>query len=139
MNFNLEIISPEKKIFSGEVEKVTLPSTEGIITVLARHMPLVAPLMVGEVELKTKDEVINLSIGKGVFFVSGNSATLLIEDVSSSDQISEEKVIEAKMRAEELIKKGIKGEEKLQAMYMLRKSLVDLNMIRKRKKGIYRG
>ena len=134
MNFNLEIISPEKKLFLGEAERITLPTIEGMITVLAHHMPTVTPLTIGEVEIKTKERMMNFSIGKGVFFVSGNNASLLIEDVASADEISEEKVEQAKEKAEELIKQGIIGEEKLQAMYALRKSLVDLKIARKRKK-----
>ena len=38
----LEILSPEQKLFSGEVESVTLPGTLGEFTVLKRHAPLIA-------------------------------------------------------------------------------------------------
>jgi F-type H+-transporting ATPase subunit epsilon len=133
MNFLIEIVSLTGTLYSGEVEKLTLPSTEGEMTVHARHMPIIAPLDVGEVIVKTPEKTLNLSIGKGVFEFSDGRARLLIEDVTSADDISEELVIEAKKRAEELIAKGIKGEEKTQAQYALRKSLVDLKLLRRKR------
>ncbi len=137
MNYHIDIVSLTGSIYSGEVASVTLPSTEGEMTVLARHMPIVAPLTVGEVVIDTPDKILNLSIGKGVFSFSHGRGRLLIEDVAFADEISEEKVLVAKRMAEELIAKGIKGEEKVRAMYSLRKSLFDLTLVRRRKKKIF--
>jgi F-type H+-transporting ATPase subunit epsilon len=134
MNFALDIVSLTGKIYSGEASKLTLPTREGEITVLARHMPLVAPLTVGEIVVKTPDKEFDLAIGKGIFSMDNNTATLLIEDVTAADDISEEKAIEAKDKAEKLLAQGIKGEERLQVLYALRRSLVDLKVVRRRKK-----
>lgn len=134
MNFTADIVSITGKIYSGEIQKLILPTREGEITVLGRHMPLVAPLTVGEIVVKTPDREFNLAIGKGIFSFDQNKATLLIEDVTSADDISEEKAVEAKEKAEKLLAQGIKGEEKLQALYLLRRSLVDLKIMRRHKK-----
>lgn len=134
MNFHIDIVSLTGTLYSGEIEKVTVPSTEGEMTVLARHMPIVAPLGVGEVTVKTPKETLNLSIGKGVFEFSSGAARLLIEDVESADEISEQNALEAKKRAEELLAKGIKGEEKREVLYQLRKSLIDLKIARRKKR-----
>lgn len=136
MGLHLDIITPDKKIFSGEVVKIVLPSQEGQITVLPKHMPLVTALEVGEVIVQAPKETMNFSIGKGIFSINDNNASLLIEDVLASEEISEEKAIEAKKLAEELIKKGIGPEEKKAAIYSLRKSLVDLKLVRKKKRKI---
>jgi F-type H+-transporting ATPase subunit epsilon len=134
MNFQLDVVSVTGSIFSGEVKKVILPGISGEMTVFARHMPIVSPLTTGEVIVITEQEEISLSIGKGVFSFDSGRARLLIEDVTSADKISEERTLEAKKKAEELLAKGIKGEEKQQVMYQLRKSLVDLKIVRRKKK-----
>jgi len=134
MNFQLDVVSVTGTIFSGEVKEVILPGVSGEIGVLARHMPLVTPLTVGEVIVKTPDETISLSIGKGVFSYDSGKGRLLIEDVASADEVSEERALEAKKKAEEILAKGVSGEEKTAAMYQLRKSLVDLKLVKRKKK-----
>ncbi|OGM28287.1 ATP synthase F1 subunit epsilon [Candidatus Woesebacteria bacterium RIFCSPLOWO2_01_FULL_39_61] len=136
MNFHIDIVSLQGSIYSGEASEVILPSTEGEITVLSRHMPIVTTLTLGEVVVKTPTDTINLLIGKGVFSFSDGLGRLLVEDVRFSDEISEEKVLEAKKTAEELIEKGVKGEEKERAAYALRKSLFDLKIVRRKKKRL---
>lgn len=134
MNFQLDVVGITGNFFSGEAKEVTLPGVSGEITVLARHMPIVTPLDTGEVIVRTEGETFSFSIGKGIFAYDGGIARLLIEDVTAADAISETRVLEAKKKAEELLAKGIKGEEKLQVLYQLRKSLVDLKIVRRRKK-----
>ena len=136
MNFPLEVVSITGEIFSGEVSKVTLPGVVGELTALARHMPVVVPLVTGEVSLKTDGKILSYSIGKGVFSYDGKIGRLLIEDATAADEISEERAIEAKRKAEDLLAKGIKGEEKIQAQYLLRRSLIDLKIARRKRKII---
>lgn len=134
MNFQLEVVSVSGSVFSGEVKEITLPGISGEITVLARHMPIVTPLTTGEVIVRSSEEAFSLSIGKGVFSYDFGIGRLLIEDVTAADEISEERTLEAKRRAEELLAKGVKGEEKSTVLYQLRKSLVDLKIVRRKKK-----
>lgn len=137
MNFHIDIVSLRGSIYSGDASELILPSIEGEIAVLAKHMPMVTTLTVGEVVVKTPGDSIHLSIGKGVFSFSKGTGRLLIEDEAFSDELSEEKILEAKRVAEELIAKGVKGEEKTRAMYALRKSLFDLKIVRRKKKRVF--
>jgi len=134
-NFHIDILTLDREIFSGEAKSVTLPGVEGVLTVLAKHMALVTPLIAGEVIYKDADnkETV-LSIGKGVFSTDGKVAHLLVEDASYASEISEEKALEARRRAEELIKQGVSKEEKEAAFYQYRKSLVDIRVARKLKR-----
>ena len=84
MNFNFDIISPKGKLFSGDVKQVTLPSSTGELTILARHMPFVCCINIGKVEVRTEKEILKYSIGKGFFSIEGNQSTLLVEDVLST-------------------------------------------------------
>ncbi|MCD8182290.1 MAG: ATP synthase F1 subunit epsilon [Bacteroides sp.] len=52
---HLDIVSPEKEIFSGEVESVTLPGTIGSFTILPQHAPIVSALQAGKLAYVTED------------------------------------------------------------------------------------
>ncbi|HIW19799.1 MAG TPA: ATP synthase F1 subunit epsilon [Candidatus Alistipes pullicola] len=78
----LEILSPEQKLFSGEVESVTLPGTLGEFTVLKRHAPLISSLNQGEIKyrLKNGDEQ-RVAIRNGFVEVLKNHVSVCIEEV----------------------------------------------------------
>ncbi len=78
----LEILSPEQKLFSGEVESVTLPGTLGEFTVLKRHAPLISSLNQGEIKyrLKNGDEQ-RVAIQNGFVEVLKNHVSVCIEEV----------------------------------------------------------
>ena len=78
----LEILSPEQKLFSGEVESVTLPGTLGEFTVLKRHAPLISSLNQGEIKyrLKNGDEQ-RVAIRNGFVKVLKNHVSVCIEEV----------------------------------------------------------
>ena len=78
----LEILSPAQKLFSGEVESVTLPGTLGEFTVLKRHAPLISSLNQGEIKyrLKNGDEQ-RVAIRNGFVEVLKNHVSVCIEEV----------------------------------------------------------
>lgn len=134
MTFALSIVDTKRSIYSGEAKKLTIPALAGEMTVLSHHMPIVTPVLVGEVHLETPTEEIVLTIGKGIFSMDKNSATLLIEDARYTEEISETAAEEAKMKAEEIIQKGVTGPDLEAAVAGLRRSLIDLKTVRKRRK-----
>ena len=76
----LEILTPEKKIFSGEVYGVQLPGIEGLFEVLDRHAPLVCALKNGKLKiLKDKTNTDSYTIQSGFVEVLNNKATVLVE------------------------------------------------------------
>ena len=76
----LEILTPERKIFSGEVYGVQLPGIAGSFEVLEKHAPLVSALKAGNLKiLKDKTSTINYSIQSGFVEVINNKATVLVE------------------------------------------------------------
>jgi F-type H+-transporting ATPase subunit epsilon len=78
---NLEILTPEKKLFSREVYGVQLPGVEGLFEVLDRHAPLVGALKAGRLKvLKDRNEhVIYFDIQGGFVEVLNNKVTVLVE------------------------------------------------------------
>jgi F-type H+-transporting ATPase subunit epsilon len=78
----LEIITPDKKIFEGEVNSATFPGADGSFQVLNDHAPLISLLNDGVVEYKSKDLVQQLRITGGVVEVLKNKVILLADSVT---------------------------------------------------------
>lgn len=78
----LEIITPEKKVFNGEVAIATFPGADGSFQVLNGHAPLVSLLKEGIVEYKSKDIKNQLKITGGVVEVLGNKVVLLADGLA---------------------------------------------------------
>ena len=71
---NLEIITPEKKLFSGEVNMVQLPGTKGSFEILNNHAPIISTLEKGIIRVKDKEkEILSLEIQGGVIDGIGHS------------------------------------------------------------------
>jgi len=84
---NLEILTPERKLVSGDVYGVQLPGVEGSFEVLERHAPLVAALKAGRLKI-LKDKQNHLAfynIQSGFVEVINNSVTVLVEGASSTE------------------------------------------------------
>lgn len=80
----LEILTPEKKLYSGEVYGVQLPGIDGLFEILDKHAPLVSALREGKLKiLVDKNESENYSIRGGFVEVLQNKATVLVEGATS--------------------------------------------------------
>jgi F-type H+-transporting ATPase subunit epsilon len=76
----LEILTPEKKLYSGDVYGVQLPGVDGLFEVLDKHAPLVSALSKGSVKiLKNKTSTESYTITGGFVEVLNNKATVLVE------------------------------------------------------------
>ncbi|NJN41262.1 MAG: ATP synthase F1 subunit epsilon [Flammeovirgaceae bacterium] len=78
----LEIITPEKKIFEGEVSLASFPGSDGSFQVLNNHAPLISILKEGVVEYKTEKQREQVKISGGVVEVLNNKVILLADGVS---------------------------------------------------------
>jgi len=82
---NLEILTPEKKIFSGEVYGVQLPGIGGVFEVLEKHAPIVSALKAGNLKIiKDKNTTTQYKIQGGFVEVINNKATVLVEGAKES-------------------------------------------------------
>ena len=80
----LEILTPEKKLYSGEVYGIQLPGITGLFEVLDQHAPLVSALGKGNLKiLKDKNTSENYSIQSGFVEVLNNKVTVLVEGASA--------------------------------------------------------
>ena len=76
----LEILTPERRLYSGDVYGVQLPGIDGKFEVLNRHAPLVSALGKGNIKvIRDKNTISNFSIESGFVEVLNNKATVLVE------------------------------------------------------------
>lgn len=76
---SLKIVSPEKRVFEGEVENLRVPGTLGSFEILIDHAPIVSSLEPGKVEYTTKDGKQSLMIDGGFVEVRKNEISLCVE------------------------------------------------------------
>ena len=81
MKLHLNIVSPEKQIFDGDVDSVTLPATLGRFTILPHHAPIVSSLSRGKIIFLTGNEEQSVEIEGGVVDMSDNRVDVCVEMV----------------------------------------------------------
>ena len=86
----LEIITPQKKVFEGEVSAASFPGTSGYFQILNNHAPMVSSIAKGKVAYKTKDDETVIWVQGGVVEILNNRVTLLADKVLDEDEIEEE-------------------------------------------------
>ena len=101
---NLQIITPEKIAYEGEVEQVTLPTKDGEITILADHIPLISTMKHGELTIKNGDEEVLMAVCNGFIEVKKNHITILTDIAERAEDIDEKRAQKAKERAQESLK-----------------------------------
>lgn len=81
---NLEILTPEHKVFSGDVKGILLPGAEGYFEVLENHAPMIASLGKGKMKImKDKNNTEVFEISGGFVEVLNNKTSVLIEDATA--------------------------------------------------------
>ena len=96
----LEIVTPEKMAFTGEVEEVTVPGTEGEFGVLRGHEAILTSVDIGELSFTIDGKKAYYAVNTGYVEVTAEKVTLLIETAERSDTIDKDRAERAKERAE---------------------------------------
>lgn len=132
----LEIVTPEKVVFSGKVDYLVGAGTEGVIGILPKHIPFLSRLEPGELKIITEGKkTIYMALAGGFIQVEPpDKVTILADTAVRAESIDEAKVIEAQKRAEGLLAKKLSDVEFVKAEASLRKSLAELRVLRRRRK-----
>src|SRR5580700_1756232 len=107
----LEIVTPEAKTFSDDVDMVTLTGGEGEMGILPQHMPLMTQLVAGEITAVKGTEHIFLAVGDGFVQVTGDRVSILTDMAIRAESIDEAAAEEARQRAEARLAEKITGED----------------------------
>jgi len=133
-----ELVSLDGVKFSEEVYEVTLPTMDGQIGVLPKHMPLISVAKAGVILVRRnavdRDDMREVyAISGGAIEVSGSTLRVLVDEANASDDISEDEAKAAMERAEKL-----KSEAKDQVSLDQAQSLIDRSAVRLQVAGMKR-
>lgn len=133
MKFLLEIITPERQAFAKEIESLLVPTRNGMIGVLAHHVPLFSVLTEGEVKITADNKEYFLVIGGGFMEVASSHVTILVSRAMHADELNGAEIKKAQEAAKTILARRVKGMELAQAQAMLRRSTLELKVLRRRK------
>lgn len=98
----LEIISPEKKVYSGSIKSVTIPGTKGNFQVLYNHAPLISTFEIGVIKLELPDNSTKIfTTSGGSAEILNNKVLILSDTIEPMENIDVERAKKSKGRAEE--------------------------------------
>mgnify|MGYP000922257672 FL=1 len=104
----LEIVTPEKLAYSGTVDEVTCPGSEGEFGVLRGHASLLSAIKFGELSFLKDGKRVSYAVNTGYAEVTGSKVTVLVETAERADQIDVERARRAKEAAEQKLAKFAK-------------------------------
>lgn len=127
----LEIVTPEAKTFSDDVDVVTLTGSEGEMGIFPQHMPLMTQLVAGEIHARKGAENIFLAVGDGFIQVTGEKVSILTDMAVRAENIDEAKAEESRKRAEARLAEKLSDEELASVNASLAHSLAQLKVKRR--------
>jgi F-type H+-transporting ATPase subunit epsilon len=104
--FQLEIVTPEKKVVATSAEEVQIPGKNGYLGILPGHAPLITELAVGEITFRENATEQRLAVAWGFAEVLPDKVTILAETAERPSEIDVERARKAKARAEQRLASG---------------------------------
>ena len=132
----LEIVTPETKAYSDDVDMVVLPAVEGEMGVYPMHVPLMTQIHPGELMVMKSGQRSYLAVGEGFVEITQTRVSVLT-DMAIDEQAIDEGAAEAavKRAQEAMARKDLGGEESAAVQAALAKSLAQLH-VKRRRRGV---
>ncbi len=127
----LEILTIDRKVFDDDIDAVTVPAIDGVITVLPRHVPLMTALGLGELRIRKGEELIPMVLGGGIMQVNPQHVFILADLAERAEDIDEATAEEARRKAEKLLEQKATKTDSVKAEVSLRQELARLKLVRK--------
>lgn|SRR5690625_340963 len=103
----VDVVSAERSLFSGEAKFVSLPGEVGELGILPGHTPLITRIRPGTVKVVlTDDQEEHIFVAGGVLEVQPNQVTVLADTALRADELDQAKALEARQRAQEALEKA---------------------------------
>lgn len=131
--FMLEIISPERVFYKGQVSFVEMTTSEGEIGVYKNHIPMTNILEPGIVSIHEEGEVKEAAVHSGFVVILQDSVKIMAEIVEWPDEIDANRAKEAKLRAERRLKEGGSEVNVARAEAALKRSIARITLCEHRK------
>jgi F-type H+-transporting ATPase subunit epsilon len=133
MKLALEIITPTKVVLSEEVDEVTIPTTDGEISILPNHVNLLTKIAAGEMVIRKGNKSDLFAITGGFLEILNSHVNVLADYAIHADDIEVAKVEEAKERAQKAMKEKLTEEDFRVVNAELAKALLQIKVAHKRK------
>jgi F-type H+-transporting ATPase subunit epsilon len=130
----LEIVTPEAKIYSEDVEMVTLTGIDGEMGIYPLHMPLMTQLVAGEIIVRKGGENIFLAVGDGFVQVTSERVAVLTDMAVRAENIDEAAAEQALQRAEARLAQKLSDEEAATVQASLIQATAQLKVKQRHKK-----
>lgn len=133
--FNLEVVTPERVVYSEEVNMLIARAVDGDIGILANHSPLISALKIGVLRLKTGDSYNHIAISGGGFMeVNPEKVTILADSAEKPGEIDKDRATKAKERAEERLGSQREDVDQVRAEAALRRAVTRLEILEREKR-----
>jgi F-type H+-transporting ATPase subunit epsilon len=129
----VDIVTPERRLLSQEVDMVTVPGVDGYMGILRGHAPLLSTLDIGEIVLRKGNDVQYIAIGGGVIEVRPDKVTILAESAESADEIDIQRAEAAREQARASVETSGPAKYNPEALAALRRSNLRLKVAQKRR------
>ncbi|MCX6741062.1 MAG: F0F1 ATP synthase subunit epsilon [Candidatus Parcubacteria bacterium] len=133
---HFEIVTPERVVLKEEIDQITVPTKQGEITVLPNHIPLIAALKPGVIEIKKNDgkTIDHLAVSGGFIEVLPTKVVILADTAERAEEIDEKRAQEAYNRAQKLMtEKQVDAQEYALVAAKIEKEMARLKVVRRRK------
>lgn len=127
----LEIVTPDAKTFSDNVEMVTVPAAEGEMGIYPHHVPVLTAIVPGEIIVRQNGRDFFLAVGEGFIEITGERVAIMTDMAIRAENIDEARVEEARRRAEARLAEQLDDEESAMVSAALAHSLAQLKVRRR--------
>ena len=131
----LEIVTPEEKIYSEDVDMVTLPGAEGELGVYPKHVPVLTTLKPGELRVIKDGRETAMAVGEGFVEIKTDGVSVLTDMALEPEKIDIEAAEKAVARAQAAMKEDHTAEEVAAIQGSLQKALAQVHVKRRRHHG----
>jgi F-type H+-transporting ATPase subunit epsilon len=129
----LEIITPAAKLFSDDVEMVTLTGIDGEMGIYPAHMPLMTQLVAGEITARKDSQNIHMAVGDGFVQITSGRVAILTDMAIKAEDIDEAAAEQARQRAEARLAEKLGDEETATVQASLLHALTQLKIKQRRR------
>ena len=137
MPIRCEIVSQDRSVFSGDVDIVILPGSDGVMGILPHHSLVLTTLHFGVITVRRGKEEMMFTVAGGVAEVQPDQVTVLADAAENVVEIDVQRAEAARQRAEAMLKQidRVDSDEYIKIQNTLRKSTLRLDAVRRYRRG----
>jgi ATP synthase, F1 epsilon subunit (delta in mitochondria) len=134
MPLSVHIVTAEREVFAEEgVEEVVAPGSEGELTVLPQHAPLLTMIKPGIMRIVKGGQEVDMAITGGFLEVRDDRVTILADAAERAEEIDEARALEARHRAERSLEERVSLEHMIEAQAALQRALLRIKAVERRR------